>query len=82
MPAEPLTGMGLPPLSGEPLERNIIVPPGASPPLFVFTVAVSVTALPSATLLLLATTALLVGASVTVMLTADDVLGLNPASPP
>ena len=67
--------MGVPPTEKSPL------PPGRNPPLVVLMVAVNVTGLPWAGLLLLETTAIVVEAWITVIGTAAEVLALRPAVP-
>jgi hypothetical protein len=66
---------------GVPPDRKVTLPPGCTPPLVVLMVAVNVTGLLWAGLLLLETTAVLVEAWTTVIGTAAEVLALRPLSP-
>ena len=82
LPSVPLAETGLPGFAIEiPPDRKVTVPVGRKPAPPVLMVAVNVTGLPCGTLLLLGTTTVAVGAWVTVIETAAELLPLKPASP-
>jgi hypothetical protein len=64
-----------------PPDRKVTLPKGELPALVVLTIAVKVTGVLWATLLLLETTVVVVGAWITVIGTAAEMLGLKPLSP-
>jgi hypothetical protein len=79
-PSVPVTETGFPAI-GVPPDKKVTVPVGRKPALVVLTAAVNVTGVPWITGLLRGTIAVAVGAWVTVIGTAAEVLGLRPPSP-